>query len=57
MKCGRCGHEAVIQEGHVIEEASGLEATASLTLKGRKGTIIADVCDACATMLRNLGWR
>ena len=56
MKCQRCGNEAVVQQGYVLTEPIGPDATKALKLKGANGTIMADVCDGCAKMLRLRGW-
>lgn len=56
MKCQRCGNEAMVEEGIVLTEPVGPDATRTLELEGIKGTITAAVCEDCARMLHLLGW-
>ena len=55
-KCQRCGNKAIIRDGGELREASGPDAIVALTIRGIIGTIQAEVCGDCATMLKALGW-
>jgi len=57
MKCQRCGNDPVKSESRVMEKASGPDATITLTLQGKKGKLLASVCEDCAKRLRKLGWK
>ena len=56
-KCQRCGEDESWQEGRPMRKASGPDAIIRLTLKGLRGTLIAEVCGQCASQLRKLGWQ
>ena len=57
MKCQRCGNEAVRQEGHLLAEANGPEATMTLSYQGIKGRLVARTCGTCGKRLLSIGWR
>jgi len=57
MKCERCGNEAVRQEGHLLADANGPEATTTLHYQGIKGRLVAHACKVCSEKLIKIGWR
>ena len=57
MKCQWCGNGAVRQEGQVLAEAVGPDATVILEYQGKSGLLMKHACDSCAKRAEKIGWK